>query len=446
MNVSSISNSIISTLGNPDSRVPLVIKDVINSTGITYFSYDAGGKLEGKDRFIDEFGTEIIWIAGLPFYKTIADKTIYKLRKLNPDVDVRVVNSKEHLKFAENVLNVSGHEEEKNILKTVKEAKKRLPEFKGLFYSKFTFATVLTLASYYALTKYKQKTTEKAITKDFIKKQVNEQYFIQKCKECDKFKEFSNITFAGKVDNKPSFKGGLESFMFNPIKNMMIVDAGITSERLAKSRNKHEFMEYAIKEGSLLFLLYVAGKWLKNGLEGFSEKFMKVPIDMDLRFINSDILKNAIKSGHIKTEIEEFNALSKPEEILDFVFKKRNSNSSAIVNGAKISGIIGSFKETKNIDPTKYIDIAELKGFVDSLEKFVISHERSDSKIDFLKKARNNKIASIIANMGICCATLGYFVPKMMFAYRNKQSGSKEFHVEKEIKEKLAQSFSSNTI
>ena len=90
--------------------------------------------------------------------------------------------------------------------------------------------------------------------------------------------------------------------------------------------------------------------------------------------------------------------------------------------------------------------LAELKGFVDSLEKFVISHERSDNKIDFLKKARNNKIASIIANMGICCATLGYFVPKIMFAYRNKQSGSKEFHVEKEIKEKLAQSFSSNTI
>ena len=32
------------------------------------------------------------------------------------------------------------------------------------------------------------------------------------------------------------------------------------------------------------------------------------------------------------------------------------------------------------------------------------------------------------------------------FAYRNKKAGTKEFHVEKEIKEKLAQSFSSNTI
>jgi len=448
MNVSSITNSIISTLGNPDSRVPLVIKDVINSTGITYFSYDAGGKLEGKDRFIDEFGTEIIWIAGLPFYKTIADKTIYKLRKLSPDVDVRVVNSNEHLKFANDIIENSGFKEEKDVLKNIKEAKKRLPEFKGLFYSKFALATILTFASYYALTKYKQKVTETAITKDFINKQANEQYFIKKCQECQSFKDFNNIAFSGKKDNnQPSFKGGLESFMFNPIKNMMIVDAGITSERLAKSRNKYEFMEYAIKEGSLLFLLYVAGKWIKDGLEGFSEKFLKTPIDLDLRFLNSDFFKKNVSKDSIKEEIAEFKELKTTEKILDFIFKKRNSETSAIVNGAKLSGIISTFDKTNNIDPSKYIDVKELDAFVDSLHGFIAAKDKSGvNAVDFLKKARNNKVVSVVANLAICCISLGYVVPKLMFAYRKQNAGSKEFHVEKEIKEKLAQSFSSNTI
>ena len=440
MNVSSISNTLISTIGNPDSRVPLAIKDIINSGGITYFSYDAGGKLEGKDRFIDEFGTEIIWLCGLPFYKTIADKTIYKLRKLDPTIDVRVVNSKDHFEFAQNILKNSGYKEEKSVQAQLNEAKKRLPEFKGLFYSKFALATILTFASYYLLTKYKQKTTEKAITKEVINQHVQEEYFAKISKDSKNFKDFNTIAFSGKNNNKPSFKGGLESFMFNPLKNMLIIDAGITTERLTKSRNKHEFMEYAIKEGSLLFLLYVAGKWLKTGLEGISAKLLKTPIDLDLRFLNSDILKDQLGTQKLTNELKAFREIRKPKEVLDYIFKKRNSES-AIVEGAKLSGIISKFDSTDNIDPTKYIDTKEVIEFVENLES-----KNADSPLDFIKKAKTNKIVSIFANLGICCATLGYIVPKAMFAYRKQNSGSKEFHVEKEIRKKLEQSFSSNTI
>ena len=48
--------------------------------------------------------------------------------------------------------------------------------------------------------------------------------------------------------------------------------------------------------------------------------------------------------------------------------------------------------------------------------------------------------------MAICCTALGVVVPKIMFNYRKQNVGTKQFHVEKEIQEKLAQSFSSNTI
>ena len=91
----------------------------------------------------------------------------------------------------------------------------------------------------------------------------------------------------------------------------------------------------------------------------------------------------------------------------------------------------------------------ELKSFVASLEKFINANDKAKSPnkgLNFLKQARNYKIVSIIANLGICCATLGYVVPKIMFNYRKKNAGTKEFHVEKQIREKLEESFSPNKI
>lgn len=442
MQVSSISNSIISTLGNPESRIPLAVKDIINSTGITYFSFDAGGKLEGKDRLIDEFGTEAIWLFGLPFFKTLANKTIYKFRKLNPNVDVRVANSADHIEFAKRVLRPE-NPAEKKVLGSIDEAVKRLPEFKKLFYSKFGLATTLTFVSYYGLTKYKQKVTEKAVTKEYLKQKVNEEFFIKKSLESKQFQKFNKVAFSSKKDqtSQPSFKGVgvvLEPFMFNPVKNMLVVDAGITTERLTKSRNKLEFMEYAIKEGSLLFLLYLAGDWINKGMAKFSESAFKLPIDLDLRFINSQTMKQAFGSYALNTEIKNFKELKTQKEILNYL---ADNQGSTIVKGAKISGLIKQIKNSTQIDPSAYIDTEEIKSFVDSLEKFVKAGEGQKVQ-DYLRKARNSKIGAILGSMAICCTALGYVVPKIMFEYRKKNSGSKEFHVVNQVKEKLDKQFS----
>ena len=74
-------SAIYSTLGNPSSLVPLAVKDVANSLGLTTGSYIIGDKLEGKDRFLDEFGTQAIWLFGLPVFKKITDLTLYKALK-----------------------------------------------------------------------------------------------------------------------------------------------------------------------------------------------------------------------------------------------------------------------------------------------------------------------------------------------------------------------------
>ena len=68
---------IFSTLGNPNSLIPLGVKDASSCLGMTASSF-VTGKEEGVDRFIDEFGTEILWLGGIPTYKWLFDKTVFK--------------------------------------------------------------------------------------------------------------------------------------------------------------------------------------------------------------------------------------------------------------------------------------------------------------------------------------------------------------------------------
>ena len=69
----STASKIYSVLGNNSSLVPLAMKDIANSCGLTAASYMAGDTHEGKDRFIDEFGTQAIWLFGIPVYKKALD-------------------------------------------------------------------------------------------------------------------------------------------------------------------------------------------------------------------------------------------------------------------------------------------------------------------------------------------------------------------------------------
>ena len=100
MAIQSVTTKIISTLGNKESLIPIIAKDAVDSASLTYNAYKAGGTVEGIDRAFDEFGTQAIWIGGIPFFKKLYDLSAYKLGKLNPDVDIRVLNNKEYASWA----------------------------------------------------------------------------------------------------------------------------------------------------------------------------------------------------------------------------------------------------------------------------------------------------------------------------------------------------------
>lgn len=478
-------NRIISTFGDHTSLYPLAVKDVVNSLGMTAYSYEEGGtdpeakKIDAKDRFIDEFGTEAIWLGGLPFFKWIADKTIYKAKKFNPDIDVRLVSNKDQLEVAKKYADKFSKElKNPELAESLKYAEKNSKTFKGLFFGKFAAATALTLASYFTLTTLKQKYTEKQVYQRKLKQLKSQEQFKQSFGHNPTFKAFSLDKAEHNKSGKaaPSFKGAaslLQSFMFNPVHNMFIVDAGITSERLYMARNKHEKMEYAIKEGSLLFFMYIAGKYVQQGIEAVSEKFGK-PIKLHAEFLSSDTLKKAmtVDTKHQENVYNQLNTFYDAvkdtkgninnKKLYEYLYNPENAEN-LVVKAAKKSGIVGVidesgkklngiqkfiniFKisakpETGKVNPHQYINADDVKDLAKNIKNFADKQKTSNKTVEkFLESAKKFKVGSVAANIGICCLFLGFIVPYLMKQYKEKYFGEGS-HIQAEIEQKIEQNF-----
>ena len=271
--------SIFSTLGNPNSLIPLAVKDLSATAGMTAGSF-VTGKEEGQDRFIDEMGTEIIWLLGIPAFKWIFDKTAFKTVGLDSKFDARNLKDKDIFE------KIKEYAPTKEIKENLEKISSRQKLFKNIAMAKFVVATGLTIASYIGLTKFKQNYTSKKIRENLIT-----EYNQQKTKEEKNLKNNSN----------PSFKGlgsAFESFAFSPVKNMWILDGAITAERLKDSRSPQEFIGYSIKEASTLLFMYYAGGKIQELLEKKASKMGK-SIELDARVLEDGFLKKAFENNSI---------------------------------------------------------------------------------------------------------------------------------------------------
>ncbi len=421
---------IISTLGNKESLIPIMIKDGVDSASLTYKSYKQGGSIEGVDRAVDEFGTQIIWIGGIPFFKKLIDLTLYKHAKINPQVDPRILTNNEYTKWAlDNAKGIMTNSKNQKVIDAIsdclKDGGKRA---KKLFTTKVLAATGLTLASYFMLTKAKQKSTKNKILKEMKNKTYNTDAFIYEKKN----KVFSDIKIS-----KTSFKGigkkVIEGVMFNPVHNMKIIDAGITTERLACSRNKTEFFEHAIKEGGFLFFIYGFGNLIEKGINKFSSKVLKKPIDLPIDVLSDENLADALKNNKIISDIQKLPKQSQSlSEKLNFIIQNPDNIT---VMAAKKSKIVSVIKDESAVDTSKYIDLKsfdKLAGHILNLDK---NYKMSKNNVKvFLNKTKALKVTSVMANIGISCLFLGYVIPKLIYAYRKYKTGTNKFHVEEEMK------------
>ena len=422
-------STIYSTLGNNNSLIPLGIKDVANSCGLTTASYIAGDKVEGKDRFIDEFGTQAIWLGGIPAYKYLLDKTIFKHAKLDPKVDVRLFKDKKILALAKEFAPTEA------IKQSIVEASKKQKLFKSLTMAKFIASTALTALSYFGLTKFRHKYTENQITKDYLdnKKKLSESFGSRNIPFSSKF----SAVHKDKKNSQVSFTGGLQDFMFNPVKNLMIVDGVITGERLSHSRNPQDFTGYVIKEGSFWAFMYLAGPMIAKALEKHCEKTHNKSIDLDSRVIENEDFKNAFKDGSLKAHLEEFKAGKNISDAHLYKFAVNPETNNLVIEMAKKSDIISLDKKTGKVDTRKYIDMDDLKGIGSKIEKLLNQFEKSGEDLDtFFKSVRKYKRASVIKNIGSCIGALGILAPALMLALRYF-GNDKDYQVKKDVEAKL---------
>jgi len=413
---------VFSTLGNPDSLIPLAIKDSASTAGMTLGSYITG-KEEGHDRFIDEVGTEAIWLGGLPFFKWLYDKIAFKFLGLDAKFDARNLKDKDVL------AKIKEYAPTDKIKQNIEKISTKEKVFKRAATGKFFISTALTIGSYIGLTKYKQYYTDKKIRENLIKEYKESQ--ANKAKE----NKDSNKT-------NPSFKGlgsAIESVAFSPVKNMWVLDGAITAERLADSRSKQEFIGYTIKEASLLFFMYYAGGKIQEMFENYAEKKHKMSIGLDARVLEDGFLKKAFEDGSITKSLEEFkNANTSKANLYEFLHKQPDN---LIVKTAKMSDLISIHKESGKIDTRKYIDLKDIEGTKDKLEKLYSQFKDALSKgktsEEFFAQVKKLKRGSIVTGLGSCMIALGVLTPAVMLLNRMASDDNQEFETKKRIREQL---------
>lgn len=443
-------SSVYSVLGNNSSYVPLAIKDVANSCGLTTASYIAGDKVEGKDRFIDEFGTQIIWLGGLPFFNKIFSLLLFKPAKLDSKIDARILKDQNILKTA---LEMAPTEAIKNSLTNVASHQK---QFKALTIARFAAASVATTLSYLGLTKFRHKYTEEQIKKDYFAKQklnqkLNNKFESSAVPFSAAFSDVHSNKKSNGKDKNPSFTGGFQDFIFDPVRNLMLVDGAITTERLSHARNPQDFFGYVLKEGGFWLFMYFAGPMIAKSLEKSAEKKHNKSIDLDARVIENETFKKAFADGSIKNHLAAFKNADKSDvDIYKFVVNNINSaneeksNVNLIVNMAKESDVIECIKVggKEKVDTRRFIDLDSLRGVYNKVEKLLGQYETSGESVDdFFKAVRKLKRGAVLKNIGACIGALGVAVPAIMLIARHF---SPEYQVKKDIESKLAAETANN--
>ena len=444
-----IAEKIFSVLGNSQSLVPLAVKDTVNCAGMTAAS-SITSKDEGRDRFIDEVGTEAIWLGGIPLSKKIVDNTLFKVARLDAKYDVRNLNNKDIFEKTKE------YAPTEKIQKSIEKIKKNQKTFKNLNVAKFVAATLMALGMYNVMTDMKQKYTHNRIKTKLLKQQEKES--IEKMSQnnavSDSVKDL-NFQNVSKIRNEnknnsgksPSFNG-IYGVMLDPVKNMMVLDGGITTERLGKSRSPQEFMGYAIKEGGFLFFMYVLGQKIQNHFEKVADTKHNKNIGLDARVLENEAFKESFANKSIEQSLKAFDSSKSDLELYEFLHK---NPENMVVDVAKQSDIIQTYKEPKKwyqiftkskdsgkIDTRKYIDLNEVRNTHKNMSKLYQQFNESGQTVDeFFKGVRKLKRGSVIKNMASTVLALGIILPGIMLADRLLKPNNKEFAVEKEIKAML---------
>lgn len=398
---------------NESSLTAMVLKDWIGDGATVYTYKKEGGKDDAREKAIEEFGTGALWLFGIPTVKKIIDKTVYPIFKLNPNFDPRILNDKNALDNAKKLAPKIEQDLFKNldnknpIFKSLTNAQM----YKGLTIAKFAIATIATAIGLTKLIKYKQKTTSDRIQNE-CKKNKNLGFnstLVQK--SVNKNKTFETFT-SNKVNKNLSFTG-LSDFMYNPIKNTMILDGVIATTRLKEAR-KEERIEVAFKELCQVVFIYGLAEPIQWIFEGIG-KLTKCPIKLDPKNLFDKDLISKINDSKESIQILR-NSNNITQTLVDIM-----ETNPTLINLLDNEGVISLTKDKKALSMLKPFDKSAINKALDNLENMGIEEHAKN-----LSKSKAFKGFAVVANVLIAAGIMGVIQPKLTIWLRKKLFGTNE--------------------
>lgn len=430
---------------NSDSIIPMAVKDGISNCAVVATYKKHGGKDDANERIIEDFGTGAIWVLGIPIIKTIIDKTVYPILKLNPDFDLRLLKDKNEfesvIKHADTALqNNPNNSIIKNMAQTLNSLNdknavlktfKNKDLYKGLFILRFALSTALSAVALTKIIKHKQKTTQKRIeaeVNELKKENIIRNSFDKKIKSSNVY----NIFKGSKNKQNLSFKGGLDLFMYNPIANTSILDGVIAATRLKEAR-KGERKEVALKELFQILFIYAIAKPTQKMFESLGRK-MNAPIELDPKVLFSKDVKENIKQSSeyiLKENLNNLDEKTLKEKIYLMASSEIENPLMKILDQNGVISIVEKNKE-KALNYLKSInsnDIQNNSKGIKNTVKNILSNDKSikntindilslDKNMKNLKGIRAYKIFATIANLAIGVLAIGVIQPMLNIQMR----------------------------
>lgn len=409
---------IISAIGNNNSVYPLIVRDcgieVPSKIALTYNQNKKESKeiakLAARERFLDEYAVSAVWLGGIPLVGKVADYFIKK-QGYNPDVNLKLFNKNSVQNIDDNIKNFST-KVSKEIIDELKAVKNNKPAYEKLLAVKFAASTTIPIL-------FMGVILPKLIFASSARK-IEQQRQKEAQKNKGRFKS-SNVNFQKSIDfmnrKNTSFKGSWVSAAanFSTVDKMAVTDGGYALGRVGTARNKNEAIDVGFKMAGMMFLNFVAPKYIEKYLDKFIAKTSGLEVALDPLMLNDEEFIESIKNKTLKLPKN-----LKEKEILEFIDKNPDS---IFVKYARKFGKV-KFLENNIRDPRAFVDIKDIVKFKENIESFMNKAAVSKSIEKYAKKAKAVKSVNILTNIGLSSFLLAYALPKAQFAFRKLVTGS----------------------
>lgn len=444
---------IISAIGNNSSVYPLILRDCgVEIPSKVYLTYQENKDdkdiafLATRERVIDEYATSAVWLGGIPLVEKLVNKFVIEKKGFNPNVNLKLFKESDaqgidyNIKFFQDKLAKGDYKDAaaKEIASAIEDLKKvkgNKGAYEKLLSAKFLSATLIPIAlmgfvipkAVFALTA-KTKAAKKAKAEQQAAlsnptSSKNPQFTALKSDT------FSSMKFdAGK---KPSFTGNFSSTVanFTTYQKMATIDGGYAVGRVATSRKKNEAVDIGFKMLGMMFLNFVAPKYIEKILDSAANKALNLDVKLDPIMLED---KDLLKMISDKKLAENLPSSNDGKSLLKFI--DENPDSIFTKYAAKFEKV--TLLKSGARDPRAYVNIEELAKFKKSLEEFSekalsTAGKDADAKTiaenvqKFAKKAKVVKSLNILTNVGLSSFLLAYCLPKVQYAFREWYTGSK---------------------